>query len=127
MVQWILFFASFLLIASGQQSYAPSNCMPFGTRLNLGLKFYDPTEDEMLGIMFDTHDPCEESFVVFERPASGSFIRLSCDTTNLTWGNETVYTTYVHKCHVYLLEYGERFSYMVYGWSGNTQEQPTPF
>lgn len=90
------------------------DCKPFAVRLNLGLKFHNEASPEMLGVRFNTRLPCESSYIMFRKSFS-LLSKIPCRMVSFTLGS---YNGYIHKCSIMNITYGESFSYMPYGWSG---------
>lgn len=99
------------------------DCKPFAVRLNLGLKFHNEASTEMLGVRFNTRLPCESSYIMFRKSFS-LLSKISCKMATFVLGS---YNGYIHKCSILNLTYGESFSYMAYGWSGQGVDEPIPY
>ena len=97
--------------------------MPFAPRLNLGHHFYNQQSPEMIGIRFNTKQECNNSFVMIQKSPK-YIVKIPCETDSFVLGQ---YTWYIHKCSIEKLSYGESYSYMVYGWSGQGSNAPMPF
>lgn len=70
----------------------------------------------MLGIRFNTKSECPKSYVIIQKPFSYIY-KINCENIPVEFGT---YKSYVHKCSVFNITYGESFSYMSYGWSGKS-------
>ena len=99
-------------------------CTPFGLRMFFGEYFHDPSSPEMLSIWFNTHNTCNQSFVTIQSGGSPAQ-NITCQS----WiaGMHGLYNSNIHKCSITNLAKGEKFSYMAYGWAGQSSDSKISF
>ena len=98
-----------------------SSCQPFGLRLFYGDVLTNPTSSDYVTLNFDTTSPCLMSFVRLE--TYNGQTNLPCETKTVeTSKNMKHYTTYIHRCPLQGIQFGERFRYTVFGWTGKDRD-----